>query len=96
LELGLAIGREPHYIAILGPDELPKCLLRHISTANHMLNEPFSRSKLREYARNIARFLHDMTENMGWLDYSCCDTLIDFMEFVPEPRHILEYERLMN
>lgn len=94
MELERAIGSETHHYSILRPDELPKCLIKHISTANHNLTEPFSRSKLKEYTKNIAKFLYDMTENRGWLDECCCDTLIDFIEFIPEPGDLLEYKRL--
>lgn len=96
MELERAIGNETHQINILKQDELPNCLLKHISTANHNLIDPFSRLQIKEYTKNIARFLHDMTENRGWLDYSCCETLLDFIEYIPEPNDLLEYRRLNN
>jgi len=96
LELERAIGNEPHQFNILNIDEIPKCLLRHISTANYNLPEPYSKTKLREYTRNIARFLHDITDNRGWLEMSCCQTLIEFIKFLPEPEYMLEYKRISN
>lgn len=93
MELERAIENDTHHVSILRPDELPKCLLRHISTANRSLTEPFSRSKLKEYTKTIACFLHAMTENREWLDECRCNTLIDFMEILPDADDLLEYKR---
>lgn len=96
MELGKAIENGTHQIDILIQDELPNCLLTHISTANHSLIEPFSRLQINEYITNIAYFLNDMTENRGRLNYSWCETLLEFMDIVPEPNDILEYRRINN
>ncbi|KAL4132254.1 hypothetical protein QTP88_009446 [Uroleucon formosanum] len=60
LELERAIENETHLVNTLHLDEIPECLMRHISTANHNLAEPFSRSKIRESFGLLA--IHGQTE----------------------------------
>ena len=70
---------------------VPKCLREHMQLANSATANPFSRKKLKKMTKNVGKLLYDMSSSKEEL--ISCEELIEYMDYIPEPRDLLYYKR---
>jgi len=93
IQLDLAITQDAHTSNENGQDRVPKCLSKHIKNANKKLNKPYTKTELRKLTKTIIEFLYDMTDNREQLYESNCLNLVEYIDYIPDPRDILGYKR---
>ncbi|KAE9522595.1 hypothetical protein AGLY_017017, partial [Aphis glycines] len=78
------IQREKHNVTtFLRRDEAPSCLRSHMENANKKLSEPYSKSELERYTKNITVFIHDVYEKND-LREQFCIVINDWLDAMPE------------
>ncbi|KAE9523764.1 hypothetical protein AGLY_015824 [Aphis glycines] len=78
------IQREKHNVTtFLRRDEAPSCLRSHMENANKKLSEPYSKSELERYMKNITVFIHDVCEKND-LREQFCIVINDWLDAMPE------------
>ena len=85
---------QQHCHTALYPDEIPRCMLNHIDTANKNLLQPYTPVELLELTRTINHFSHDLTKTLRPLRKPLCSYLREFLETTEHPVDILDYMRL--
>ncbi|KAE9522488.1 hypothetical protein AGLY_017149, partial [Aphis glycines] len=87
------IQREKHNVTtFLRRDEAPNCLRSHMENANKKLSEPYSKSELERYTKNITVFIHDVYEKND-LREQFCIVINDWLDAMPEADEMLEHDR---
>ena len=74
--------------------ESPKCLDIHVKTANEKLEEPYSELELKQIAKNMTDYMHDMAGGSESLNYAFCKTLDDWLNYIPEADEIMKHKRM--
>ncbi|KAE9522097.1 hypothetical protein AGLY_017485 [Aphis glycines] len=78
------IQREKHIVTtFLRRDEAPSCLRSHMENANKKLSEPYSKSEVERYTKNITVFIHDVYEKND-LREQFCIVINDWLDAMPE------------
>ncbi|KAE9522146.1 hypothetical protein AGLY_017406 [Aphis glycines] len=78
------IQREKHNVTtFLRRDEAPSCLRSHMENANKKLSEPYSKSEIERYTKNITVFIHDVYEKND-LREQFCIVINDWLDAMPE------------